>query len=240
MKNTFFYFIVTTTILLFSGCGTSSPLEKIKKELDQYPEYTIILEDMKEDGNFFTDYYHRYKTVYGRALSGQDSIVYETNLTDWEKVSKKEFHKNANYLGMVLASRSANGEVSNNQHPPGYQYVGNQQYGQWRTGANGSSFWEFYGKYALISSMFNMFSRPIYRNDYDSYRNHRSSGSPYYGRNREYGTYGTETKKSNPTFFQRKQAAEASRKRSFSDKVKNRTRKSNMSRSRSRSSGFGK
>jgi len=46
----------------------------------------------------------------------------------------------------------------------GEQLVGNPQYGQWRAGSNGMSFWEWYGMYALFSNFFP--SRPYYYGDW--------------------------------------------------------------------------
>ena len=48
------------------------------------------------------------------------------------------------------ASRSANAADS---HGPGSQLVGNPHYGSWQTNSSGSSFWIWYGQYALISSL---------------------------------------------------------------------------------------
>ena len=48
------------------------------------------------------------------------------------------------------ASRSANAADS---HGPGSQLVGNPHYGSWQTNSSGSSFWVWYGQYALISSL---------------------------------------------------------------------------------------
>jgi len=228
-------------VVLFVSCGASTPLKRLQSDLERYPEYSIILADMKEDGNFFKDYYHQYKVVYGEKESGSDSLTYRTQTTDWQRVEQKEFERNQNYLGMVLASKSADGKVSDDRYPPGYQYVGDNRYGQWRTNSSGGSFWEWYGKYAFFSSMFGMFNRPIYRSDWGDYRSYRGSGRPYYGRNRQYGTNGSYTKRSNPSFFERRKQREARQKSRFSQRVKNRTRRSNMSNFRSRrSGGFGK
>ena len=60
----------------------------------------------------------------------------------------------------------------------GSQLVGNPNYGQWRGGSHGRSFWEWYGMYSLFS---NMFRPPIY---YGSWAGNR--GYSYYsdyGRN---------------------------------------------------------
>ena len=118
--------IVFLGLTLFS-CQSSSPVDQIQKQLDNYPEYSIILEDMKEEGNFFTDYFHQYKLVYGETESGSDSLIYRTEMTDWYRVSKKEFQNKYNFLGMALVSKSADGGINDSPSPPGYQYVGNQR-----------------------------------------------------------------------------------------------------------------
>ena len=67
-------------------------------------------------------------------------------------------------MGMEIAAKSADGEVTKTAAPPGYNnYVGNSQYGQWQQGSNGQSFWAFYGQYALMSSLFNMATFPARR-----------------------------------------------------------------------------
>ena len=34
------------------------PLERLQPELDRYPEYSLVLADMREEGTFSTDYWH--------------------------------------------------------------------------------------------------------------------------------------------------------------------------------------
>ncbi|MFQ5822599.1 MAG: hypothetical protein ACE5JB_00925 [bacterium] len=226
--------------LLTISCASSTPIERLRRQLDKYPEYSIILEDMKEEGNFFKDYFHRYKIVYAEKIGNPDSLIYQSQISDWDKVNKREYEKYRNYLGMVLASKSRDSEVTNAQYPPGYQYVGDPRYGNWRRDERGNSFWEFYGKYAFFSHMFGMFGRPIYRSDWNTYRDYRSRGTPYYGPNREYGTNGSYTKHTNKSFFERRKQKELAKKARFSQRVKNRARRSRMSGLRRRSGGFGK
>jgi hypothetical protein len=226
--------------IVWSSCGSSSPLDRLKDELSSYPEYSIILQDMREDGNFFTEYYHKYKIIRAEEIPRSDSLDYREEETRWYRVKDNEFKKYANLLGMVLVSKGKEGNVSENQRPPGYEYVGDTRYGQWRTDSSGNTFWEWYGKYAFFSSMFGMFSGPVYRRDWDTYRDYDSSGRTYYGRNNQYGTNGTATKRSNSTFFDRQKERQAARQSAFSQKVKERTTRSNMSGYRSRSGGSGK
>ena len=241
MKTTQRWLLMAATLVLIAGCAGRSPLEQLQRDLSKYPEYSIILEDMKEEGNFFKDYFHRYKIVFAEATGIPDSLIYRSEITDWNQVDKREYRKYANFLGMVIASKSREGIVSEAQYPPGYQYVGDPRYGTWRRDERGNSFWEFYGKFAFFSHMFGMFGRPIYRTDYEGYRSYRSRGQPYFGKNREYGTNGTYTKQTNKSFFERRMARENARKARFSERVKNRVRRSRMSSVRRRSSrGFGK
>jgi hypothetical protein len=228
-------------VLLFISCAQRSPVERLQSQLNQFPEYTIILQDMNEEGLFFKDYYHRYKIVFAQKVEGYpDSLLYYTDVTDWINVDKNEYEQNANYLGMVLASKGGESGISNVPSPPGYQYVGNERYGRWRQDSHGNSFWEFYGRFAFFSHVFGGFTRPLYRSDWDDYRGYRNMGRPYYGRNNQYGTHGTLTKQTNRSFFQRQRAKAQARKSGFMNKFKQRTSRSRMSGFRSRSGGFGK
>ena len=236
-----FKFSIMITLFFFGqGCSSRTPLEKHQRELVRYPEYSIILEDMKEEGNFFTDYYHRYKLTYSEKGGAEDNPVFNSQITDWYKVDDKEYEKYLNFLGMVILSKSRDGKVTDARYPPGYQNVGDSRYGQWQTDRGGNSFWEFYGKYALMSQVFGMFNRPVYRNDWDRYRDSRGRGTPYYGANREYGTNGSRTKQTNKNFFDRRVQKEQQRKARFSERAKQRVRRSRMSGMRRRSGGFGK
>jgi len=79
-------------------------------------------------------------------------------------------------------SASGGGEV-------GSEYVGNSNYGEWRTNSSGSSFWHWYGQYAFFSAMFG--NRPVY---YDSWSNNRRP-SYYHDRNR--GAYSSPKARTN-------------------------------------------
>ena len=227
-------------VLLLASCGSQSPLQRLQKQLAQYPEYTIILQDMRQEGNFFKEYYHQYKLVFGEKSETSEDLVYQTQTSDWHRVSETEFAKYQGNLGMALLSKSAESGVSDDRYPPGYQHVGNPRYGTWRSDSSGNSFWEFYGKYAMMSHVFGMFSRPLYRSDWDSYRDSRNRGVPYFGRGREYGTNGSLTKHTNKSFFDRRLQRQRARRSAFSDRVRQRVNRSRMSGFRGRSGGFGK
>jgi hypothetical protein len=230
--------LVLVAAALTLACGqTGSPLAELIQSLNQLPEYSIILEDMRIEGNFFREYQHQYKVVQGiQPEAGAPAADFESTTTDWERVSRREYETYQPYLGMVIASKSEDGQIQQGTgYPPGYQYAGNPRYGQWRQDASGNSFWEFAGKYAVLSAIFNMANRPIYRNDWDGYRDSYNRGRPFFGRNRQFGTDGSYTKQTHPTFFQRRLQRERASQRRFSQRVRSR-----MSGARSRSRGFGK
>ncbi len=71
----------------------------------------------------------------------------------------------------------------------GSEYVGNSNYGEWRTSSTGASFWHWYGQYAFFSSLFG--NRPVY---YDSWSSNRRP-SYYHDRNR--GAYSSPKARTN-------------------------------------------
>lgn len=240
------HFTIFLSFLFIIGCGTTNPVQKIiKDDLKDVPEWSIILEDMKEEGFFSTDYFHKYKILTGTGDTTQARFKERT--TDWIEVHPRFYEENQNFLGMTLASKMPNQQANTTPAPPGYQYVGDQRYGRWRTDSSGNSFWEFYGKYALFRDLLfgsghrGIFGggRGIYMDDYQSYRRYSQNRRPFFGRKGEYGTYGSNTAKAKPNFFARKKANMAQRSSNFSNRVTSRMGRSSSSRS-SRSFGSGK
>jgi len=200
-------------ILFIIGCGggLETPIDTIKQNLRDVPEYSIILDDMKTEGNFFSHYFHKYRIV-------QADKDWKTG---WLEVSEDYYNEKEPFLGMTLVNKKA-GEINTQPAPPGYAYVGDPNYGQWRQHENGGSFWEFYGKYRMFTDVLGLVTGPIFRSDYDDYSSYRRRRAPYFGRNKQYGTYGSYTQEKRPDFYQRRMAKEQVKKSSFSDKVSNR------------------
>jgi hypothetical protein len=230
----YLFFALRVTVFFFalpfvSGCTAPLPIEQLKAELASVPEYAVLLEDMREEGTFFPTYYHRYKVVQGD----------QSWTTDWLRVPESFYRAHENFLGMTLASKTPDGE-NTTPHPPGYDYVGNPQYGQWQTDSSGRSFWEFYGQYALLRDLFGWGPRVIYRDDYDLYQTFRARNRPYYGpTGQEYGTRGTITRQTKPSFFERRRAREIAQRERFQQKFQRRLGRSSAP-MRSRGFGFGK
>ena len=166
-------------------------------------------------------------------------MAFSDALLSWQRVPKSVYRRYQPYLGMVILAKGEDGKVEETFAPPGYRYVGDQRYGHWRSDSRGGSFWAFYGKYALLSHLFGTRNRPIYRNDWGAYRSARQARKPYFGSRGEFGTQGTYTRTTNPTFYERQKVRQQSSKDRFSRKVQNRTQRSRMSGTRTRSSGRG-
>ncbi|TLX76116.1 hypothetical protein E9993_07850 [Labilibacter sediminis] len=228
-----------------------SPVDKLVRSLSAENNFSIILLDMDSRSG---KYYHQYNVI----IEKPDTVL--ARETEWELVSETFFADNVNNMGMEIASKK-NGRLSKVAAPAGYNhYVGNEKYGQW-TERNGTSFWEFYGRYAFMSSMFNMMF-PVHRSYYNDYYGGGYYGSrPYYGPNgtnmygtRSYTSSGsgkTSRWGSKPSNFKTQVRSQVSRSSSaskaraysssssYSKKTRSSSRYSSSS-SRSRSGGFGK
>lgn len=154
-----------------------SPLNLLVKKLKDEKNFSIILYDMdtKNPDSSNPEYYHQYQVV----TEQPDTVI--AKVTEWHQVSPTLFNKHINDLGMEIISKK-DGILHQQASPAGYtNYVGNERYGHW-VQRDGGSFWEFYGKYAFMSSMFHMLTYPARRAYWDDYHgNYYRSGRSYYG-----------------------------------------------------------
>ncbi len=235
---------VAVLVLLLSqlACSRSvpDPLKSLTRELSSYPEYSVILEDMQVSGNFFKSYYHKYQVLYAETSATDSTKGAELQTRDrgWVEVGKSFFSAYEGYLGMAILSKSADQQATRVQQPPGYQYVGDSRYGSWQRDNHGGSFWVFYGQYALLRNLLGTSTYPIRRSHWDDYRGSHSRGRPYFGSGSTpyYGTRGSFTKTRHPTFFERQQLRQSTRKSKFSQRVRSRVGRT-QSRGRGRFGG---
>jgi hypothetical protein len=206
--------------LAVAACSSQTALDRLRTQLDAFPEYSVVLQDMNSS---LFGYSHQYRVLVAQPQPGSDEMDYRETVLDWEEVDGATYSRYEPFLGMVILSKTRDGGVDQGAHPPGYQQVGDERYGQWRQDSSGRSFWEFYGQYALLSNLIGGFGRPIYRDDWDGYRNSRSRGQTYYGPGGGvYGTNGSTTRQTSPDFFRRQQARQAAQGRSFGQRVRSR------------------
>ncbi|MFA8451430.1 MAG: hypothetical protein ACEPOW_12120 [Bacteroidales bacterium] len=207
-----------------NGGYNKTPIDKLIVEMSDIPDYSIILNDMDyRDGK----YVHEYKIVEHK-FKPIDTLFSRT--TSFLEVSPEFFQKHEKNLGMEIVSK-VNGKLSKVASPPGYNtYVGNSNYGHW-VNNNGSSFWEFYGRYAMLNSMFHMMSYPVRRSYYDDFDDHRRRGRSYYGPANNgrhyYGTGSTYSRGRGNSSWENKP-------KTFKDKVRTRVSRSVVSRKNSK------
>ncbi|MFC1525367.1 hypothetical protein ACFL6X_00995 [Candidatus Latescibacterota bacterium] len=210
------------------------PVADLIRDLDRYPEYSLVVDDLRVEDGFFPDYFLRFEvmTASGQRASGGDDLAYERRQSDWMQVPERVFARYEHYLGMVVSAKTPDGRRTgaSQAHPPGYQYVGNSSYGSW--GAGG--FWQFYGQYAFMSSMLG--GHGINRADYNDYRRTGQRGRPYFGPTKDgkttFGTRGTATQAARPSFYRRYQQRLSSGGRGFASRSTSRMGRSTSSRSR--------
>ena len=243
------FILVGTLVLCSCGGGKKfkkNPVDDLIRDMPANVPFSIVLHDMEVEGSFFETYFHQYEIIATDSvvtIGDSTATLPSRKLTGFMEVSEDYFKMQANNMGMEIASRDANGNVSKGVNPPGYSnYVGNQRYGRW-VNRGGTSFWEFYGQYAFMSSMFNMMAYPVRRSYYDDWRgNYYGTGRTYYGPNTG-GTsyYGTGSAYTNST---RPNSSWSNNQSRFKRRVQERTSRSGSrysgSSSRSRGGGFGK
>ena len=241
-------FVLAVAVL--AGCSSSdkatSPVDELIKSMEDKKNFTIILYDMDIEGSLSETYKHKYKIITPPEDTMDSLAKPKEKKTKWYEVSERFFNIHAKDMGMEIAAK-VDGKVRKQTAPPGYSnYVGNSQYGQWKTNNSGNSFWAFYGQYAFMSNMIGLMNGPVYRSNYRDYRSNYRGVRPYYGSgSRKYGTFSSASKKMNPSFHQRvknnsnfKSRVNNSVSRSSSArKSRSGSRYSSGSRSRSSSSG---
>jgi hypothetical protein len=220
-----------------------SPVDELIKDMAGAASFSIILYDMNTEGSIFKEYYHQY-----RIIKEENNGEVGEEITEWYAVDENYFKSNLQNMGMEIAAKGADGKVTKGVSPPGYgAYVGNEKYGQW-VQRDGGSFWEFYGKFALMNSMFNMLAFPARRSYYDDYRGgYYGTGRGYYGPRANDGRYAYGTNSNyNTTTNKSSRWSSNSANNSFKNRVRQSTPRSSKSGSRysnttrSRSGGYGK
>ncbi|MEH0156334.1 membrane lipoprotein lipid attachment site-containing protein [Limibacter armeniacum] len=206
--------IITFIVLALAvtACSSSdrrfqkTPVDELIKTMDKKDNFTIVLYDMDlEEHTFSSDIYrHKYKVVTLEENAADSTVTPKSIETEWYEVPEWYFDDHVNDMGMEIAAKQ-DGKVTKQVAPAGYsQYVGNSKYGRWETNSSGESFWSFYGKYAMMRSLFGMtFYQPVYRSYYTDYSRYRTAGRPYYGtttvgvtKTSRYGTFSAASKSS--------------------------------------------
>lgn len=167
-KN-FFYLVLTAFIFSFYSCGNDElPIKSIQKELNNVPHYSVILNDMKEEGNFFKEYLHQYKIV-------QPNLSWKK---EWVKVPEQYYQSTAGLLGMALLAKKGN-EIIDTAFPPVFQYVGDNRYGNWQPDNAGNMLWAFNRGTPLFGELDIDIHPPVYKKDYSAYIKSKTKKVPF-------------------------------------------------------------
>ncbi|MEO8595665.1 MAG: hypothetical protein ABI759_20265 [Candidatus Solibacter sp.] len=171
-----------------------------------YQSWDKVLVDMEMRGSGSArEYNQKIKTV-RTALSDATGKNGTTSSDEkWIDVSKAQYQAMEKNLGMAVEHKAAgkyDTESERAVQPAGFAYMAPQgqrnQYGYWEQ-RNGTSFWVFYGQYALMRDLlFNRNYRPLDYREYQDYSTYRQRNQTYYGRDAttqapKYGTAGSAT-----------------------------------------------
>jgi hypothetical protein len=173
-----------------------------------YDSWDKLLVDMETRGSGSARRYEqKLRTVRTHLANPSDRNGTATSDEQWTEVPQSTYQAMRNDLGMAIEHKPAGKydfEADRVAQPPGFAYMappsqGSNQYGYWDN-RGGSSFWVWYGQYALLRDLlFNRSYRPIDRYDWDGYRGSSQRGQTYYGRDEQvggaprYGSQGTAT-----------------------------------------------
>lgn len=151
---------------------------------------SVILIDTHATGFLIKTYYQKY-----RVITGYDNV--EEMIV---RTSKEFARKNLPHIGLSLYRKSDTSEEFI-PLPPGSLYIGNREFGDWKTNKKGETLWRF-------KNVFKNFPKYLgwgnFRPDMEFYQNMRSSVSlnqPFYGTDNEFGPKGKITRESFPQFF---------------------------------------
>ena len=194
------FFLYTMLIILYLGLAKAlSPSEIGVQYLQNERGFsklvkgqlaTVILVDTHATGFLIKTYYQKF-----RVISGYDTV--EELIV---RTSKEFARKNLPNIGLSLY-RKTDKEEEFLPLPPGSLYIGNREFGEWKTNKKGVTYWRF-------NKSFKNFPRYLgwgkFRPDENFFQEMRSSsalGQPFYGPHNEFGPQGKVTRENFPHFF---------------------------------------
>jgi len=151
---------------------------------------TVILIDTHSTGFLIKTYYQKF-----RVISGYDNV--EELIV---RTSKEFARNNMSNIGLSLYRKSDTAEEFI-PLPPGSLYLGNREFGDWKTNKKGKTYWAF-------NKVFKNFPKYLgwgkFRPDKDFFQQMRSYttlNQAYFGPNHEFGPTGEITRANFPHFF---------------------------------------
>lgn len=196
------YKVFLYTILVITYLGLAKALspsehgiqylqnERSFSKLIKGTQSTVILIDTHATGFLIKTYYQKF-----RVISGYDNV--EELIV---RTSKEFARTNMSNIGLSLYRKSDTTEEFL-PLPPGSLYLGNREFGDWKTNKKGRTYWAF-------NKVFKNFPKYLgwgkFRPDKDFFQQMRSYttlNQAYFGPNHEFGPKGEITRENFPHFF---------------------------------------
>lgn len=197
MYKFFLYLVLTITYLGLAKALSPTEVgvqylqnEKGFGKILKDPSVSVILIDTHHTGFLIKTYYQKY-----RVISGYDNI--EEMIV---RTSREYAKKNIKNVGLSLYRKIENKEEYL-PVPPGSHYVGNPEYGEWRTTKSGAVRWSFWKAFKDFPKFFGWGKWRPTEEFYQQLRNSQVNNKPFYGVEEEFGLNGRITRENFPHFF---------------------------------------
>lgn len=208
MYKFFLYLVLTISYLGLAKALSPSEVgvqylqnEKGFSKILKVPSVAVILIDTHTTGFLIKTYYQKY-----RVISGYDNI--EEMIV---RTSREYAKKNLKNIGLSLYRKFENKEEFL-PVPPGSNYVGNPEYGEWRTTKSGAVKWFFWKAFKDFPKFFGWGKWRPTEEYYQLMRSSQVNNKPFYGVEEEFGINGRVTKENFPHFFRSERTKKVSMK----------------------------
>ncbi len=208
MYKFFLYLVLTISYLGLAKALSPSEVgvqylqnEKGFTKILKEPSVAVILIDTHTTGFLIKTYYQKY-----RVISGYDNI--EEMIV---RTSREYAKKNLKNIGLSLYRKFENKEEFL-PIPPGSNYVGNPEYGEWRTTKSGAVKWIFWKAFKDFPKFFGWGKWRPTEEFYQLMRSSQVNNQAFYGVAEEFGINGSVTKENFPHFFRSERTKKVSMK----------------------------
>ncbi len=208
MYKFFLYLVLTISYLGLAKALSPSEVgvqylqnEKGFSKILKEPSVAVILIDTHTTGFLIKTYYQKY-----RVISGYDNI--EEMIV---RTSREYAKKNLKNIGLSLYRKFENKEDFL-PVPPGSNYVGNPEYGEWRTTKSGAVKWIFWKAFKDFPKFFGWGKWRPTEEYYQLLRSSQVNNKAFYGVEEEFGINGRITRENFPHFFRSERTKKVSMK----------------------------
>jgi hypothetical protein len=197
MYKFFLYFVLTISYLGLAKALSPSEVgvqylqnEKGFSKIIKGNAVSMVLMDTHTTGFLIKTYYQKFRVI--KDYDNIEEMIVRT--------SREFAKKNLKNIGLSLYRRLENKEETL-PAPPGASYVGNKEFGSWKTSKSGSTKWVFWKAYKDFPKYFGWGKWRPTEEFYQQFRNSQVNNLPFYGAHDEFGINGEVTRENFPHFF---------------------------------------